>query len=58
MKNKAELEWDEFQAQTQQMEQVKQPLLVRLAFEILLSIIIRILAWGGEVHPTKCMGTP
>ncbi len=35
MKKKAELEWDEFQAQSQQMEQVKRPLLVRLASEIL-----------------------
>jgi hypothetical protein len=36
---KAELEWDELQAQAQQMEQVKQPLLVCLTFEILLGII-------------------
>ncbi len=57
VKKKAELEWDELQAQAQQMEQVKQPLLVRLASEILLGII-GILAWGGGVHPTKCMGKP
>ena len=39
MKKKTELEWDELQAQAQQMEQVKRPLLVRLASEILLGII-------------------
>ncbi len=30
VKKKAKLEWDEFQAQAQQMDQVKQPLLVCL----------------------------
>jgi len=39
VKKKAELEWDELQAQVQQMEQVKRPLLVRLTLEILLGII-------------------
>jgi len=39
MKKKVELEWDEFQAQAQQMEQVKWPLLVCLASKILLGII-------------------
>jgi len=39
MKKKAKLEWDEFQAQAQQMEQVKWPLLVCLASKILLGII-------------------
>jgi hypothetical protein len=39
MKKKAKLEWDEFQAQVQQMEQVKWPLLVCLASKILLGII-------------------
>jgi len=45
MKKKVELKWDELQAQAQQMEHVKRPLLVRLAFKILLGII-GILAWG------------
>jgi hypothetical protein len=45
VKKKAKLEWDELQAQAQQMEQVKRPLLVCLAFEILLGII-GIPAWG------------
>jgi hypothetical protein len=50
MKKKAELEWDELQAQAQQMEQVKRPLLVRLASEILLGII-GIPTWGwGSSH--------
>jgi hypothetical protein len=39
VKNKVELEWDELQAQVQQMEQVKRPLLIRLASKILLGII-------------------
>jgi hypothetical protein len=39
VKKKAELKWDELQAQAQQMEQVKRPLLVHLASEILLGII-------------------
>ncbi len=50
MKKKVELEWDELQAQTQQMEQVKRLLLVRLTFEILLGII-GILAWGVGFIP-------
>jgi hypothetical protein len=50
MKKKAELEWDELQAQVQQMEQVKQPLLVHLASEILLGII-GILTWGVGFIP-------
>jgi len=45
MKKKAKLEWDEFQAQVQQMEQVNRPLLVHLASEIMLGII-GISAWG------------
>jgi len=44
MKKKAKLKWDELQAQAQQMEWVKQPLLVCLASKILLGII-GILAW-------------
>jgi len=55
MKKRIELKWDEVQTQAQQMEQVKQSLLVCLAPEMLLGII-GILAWGGGVHPTKCMG--
>jgi hypothetical protein len=50
VKKKAKLEWDEFQAQAQQMEQVKRPLLVRLASEILLGII-GILARGVGFIP-------
>ncbi len=50
MKKKTKLEWDELQAQTQQMEQVKRPLLVRLASEILLGII-GIPAWGVGFIP-------
>ncbi len=50
MKKKAELKWDELQAQAQQMEQVKQPLLVHLTSEILLGII-GILAWGVGFIP-------
>jgi hypothetical protein len=50
VKKKTKLEWDELQAQAQQMEHVKQPLLVRLAFEILLGII-GILAWGVGFIP-------
>jgi hypothetical protein len=38
VKKKAKLEWDELQAQAQQMEYVKQPLLVHLAFKVLLGI--------------------
>ncbi len=45
MKKKVELKWYELQAQTQQMPQVKQPLLVCLASELLLGIV-EILAWG------------
>jgi hypothetical protein len=45
VKKKVELEWDELQAQAQHMEQVKQPLLVRLTSEILLGII-GIPTWG------------
>jgi len=56
MKKKKKLEWDEFQAQMQQMLKVRWPLLLRLTFKILLGII-GIMAWGG-VHPTKCMGVP
>jgi hypothetical protein len=40
VKKKMELKWNELQAQMQQMEQVKWPLLVCLAFEILSSIIV------------------
>ncbi len=50
VKKKAELEWDELQAQAQQMEQVKRPLLVRLASEILLGII-GIPTWGVGFIP-------
>ncbi len=50
VKKKAKLEWDELQAQTQQMEQVKRPLLVCLTFKILLGII-RIPAWGVGFIP-------
>jgi hypothetical protein len=50
VKKKAELKWDELQAQAQQMEQVKQPLLVHLTSEILLGII-GILAWGVGFIP-------
>jgi hypothetical protein len=50
VKKKAELEWDEFQAQAQQMEQVKRPLLVCLTSEILLGII-GIPAWGVGFIP-------
>jgi hypothetical protein len=35
-----ELKWNELQAQMQQMEQVRWPLLVCLAFEILSGIIV------------------
>jgi hypothetical protein len=45
-----ELKWDELQAQTQQMPQVRQPLLVRLTSEMLLGII-GILAWGVGFIP-------
>jgi hypothetical protein len=50
VKKKIELEWDELQAQAQQMEQVKRPLLVRLASEILLGII-GIPTWGVGFIP-------
>jgi hypothetical protein len=53
VKEKAELEWDELQAQVQHMEQVKRPLLVCLASEILLGIIgIPAGGWGSshKVH--------
>jgi hypothetical protein len=50
MKKEAKLEWDELQPQVQQMEQIKQPLLVRLAFKILLGII-GIPAWGVGFIP-------
>jgi hypothetical protein len=45
VKKKADFEWDELQAQAQQMEQVKLPLLVHLVSESLLGII-GIPAWG------------
>ncbi len=50
MKKKAELNWDELQAQVQQMEYVKRPLLVCLAFNILLGII-GIPTWGVGFIP-------
>jgi hypothetical protein len=50
VKKKAELEWDELQAQAQQMEQVKWPLLVHLTSEILLGII-GIPTWGVGFIP-------
>jgi hypothetical protein len=50
MKKKAGLEWDELQAQAKQMEQVKWPLLVCLASEILLGII-GFPAWGVGFIP-------
>ncbi len=57
MKMKAELKWDELQAQAQQMEHVKRPLLVCFSLRNLVG-----LHWdsgmGGGVHPTKCMGRP
>ncbi len=54
VKKKAKLEWDEFRAQAQQMEQVKRPLLVRLTFKILLGIIA-IPAWGvGFIPQNAC----
>ncbi len=40
VKKKMELKWNELQAQMQQMEQVRWPLLVCLAFEILSGIIV------------------
>jgi hypothetical protein len=39
MKKKVKLEWDKFEVQAQQMEQVRWPLLVCLSFKILLGII-------------------
>ncbi len=50
MKKKVELNQDEFQAQAQQMEQVKWPLLVLLTFEILLGIV-GISTWGVGFIP-------
>jgi hypothetical protein len=50
VRKKAKLEWDELQAQAQQMEQVKRPLLVRLTSEILLGII-GIPTWGVGFIP-------
>jgi hypothetical protein len=50
VKKKAELKWDELQAQAQQMEQVKRPLLVCLASKILLGIF-GIPAWGVGFIP-------
>jgi hypothetical protein len=44
VKKKVELEWDELQAQVQQTEHVKWPLLVCLASKVLLGII-GILTW-------------
>jgi hypothetical protein len=50
VKKEVKLEWDELQAQAQEIKHVKQPLLVRLASEILLGII-GIPAWGwGSSH--------
>jgi hypothetical protein len=40
VKKKVELKWDELQAQVQQMEQVRRPLLIHLASDILLGIIV------------------
>jgi hypothetical protein len=45
VEKKVELKWDELQAQVQQMEWVKRPLLVRLVSKIMLGII-GILAMG------------
>ncbi len=50
VKKKVELEWDELQAQVQQMEQVKRPLLVHLASKILLGIV-GIPTWGVGFIP-------
>jgi hypothetical protein len=50
VKKKAKLEWDELQAQVQQMEQVKRLLLVPLASEILFGII-GIPTWGVGFIP-------
>jgi glycerol dehydrogenase-like iron-containing ADH family enzyme len=53
VKKKTELEWNELQAQAQQMEQIKQPLLVCLASKILLaSLGFRHGGWGSshKVH--------
>ncbi len=49
-RKKTKLEWDELQAQAQQMEHIKQPFLVHLAFKILLGII-GIPAWGVGFTP-------
>jgi len=50
MKKKVKLKWDELQAQMQQMEQVRWPLLVHLTFEMLLGII-GIPTWGVGFIP-------
>jgi len=50
VKKKTKLEWDELQAQVQQMEQVKRLLLVCLNSKILLGII-GILTWGMGFIP-------
>ncbi len=50
MSKKVELKWDEFQAQAQQMPQVRWSLLVHLTFKMLLHII-QILAWGVGFIP-------
>jgi len=44
------LKWDELQTQAQQMEHVKQPLLIHLTSKMLLGII-GILAWGVGFIP-------
>jgi hypothetical protein len=50
MKKKMESKWNKFQTQVQQMEHVKWPLLVCLAFEMLLGII-GIMEWGVGFIP-------
>jgi hypothetical protein len=50
MKKKIELRWDEIQTQAQEMEQVKQSLLVCLAPKMLLGII-GIPTWGVGFIP-------
>jgi hypothetical protein len=50
MKKKVESKWDKLQTQLQQMEHVKWPLLVHLAFDMLLGII-GILEWGVGFIP-------
>jgi hypothetical protein len=49
MKKKVKLEWDKLKTQVQQMEHVRWPLLVHLAFKML--GIIGILAWGVGFIP-------